>query len=272
MLKSYLKKYQLEKKKAFVVGGLGLIGKEITLALESVGAEVFVLELKQKKKKFLKYFKNKKKIHFIEFNAEKIKSAEKLIKNLVRSKNCPNIFINCSYPRTKNWGKSSFKNIILKNYEKNIQIQLNSYVWLSRIIANEMIKHKVPGSIILLSSIYGLYGQDLNKYKKTNMNENMTYPIIKSGVINFARQMCSYYGKYNIRVNTVCPGGLEGHAAGFSKKQNPTFLRNYLKRIPLKKMCKPQDVASAVLFLSSEASSYISGSNLVVDGGLTAAI
>ena len=90
---------------------------------------------------------------------------------------------------------------------------------------------------ILYGCTQNINSANFDKYKKTNMNENMTYPIIKSGVINFARQMCSYYGKYNIRVNTVCPGGLEGHAAGFSEKQNPTFLRNYLKRIPLKKMC-----------------------------------
>ena len=270
MLQNYIKKYQLNRKKAFVIGGVGLIGKEITTALGSAGAEVFVLDLKQKKKEFLKYFKNEKRIHFFGFNCEKISKAESFLKNLINLKGCPDVFVNCSYPRTKKWGKSSFKNIIFKNYKKNIHIHLNSYVWLSRLIGNEMIKNKVSGSIIMLSSIYGLFGQDLNKYEKTNMNENMTYSVIKSGIINFARQMCSYYGKYDIRVNTICPGGLEGHVAEISVKQNHIFLENYVKKVPLKRMCNPIDVASAVLFLSSEASSYISGSNLLIDGGLTA--
>ena len=99
------------------------------------------------------------------------------------------------------------------------------------------------------------------------MHENMTYSVIKGGIINFTRQIASYYGKYNIRINSISPGGLKGHIAGSRKKQSKKFLKNYTNKVPLKRMCSPDDVASAILFMSSDASSYITGSNLIIDGG-----
>ena len=86
-----------------------------------------------------------------------------------------------------------------------------------------MKKNKIRGSIILLSSIYGILGQDLNIYKGTKMTENVTYSVIKGGIVNFARQSSSYYGQFNIRVNSISPGGIKGHVAGSSKTQSKKF-------------------------------------------------
>ena len=99
------------------------------------------------------------------------------------------------------------------------------------------------------------------------MTENVTYSVIKGGIVNFARQSSSYYGQFNIRVNSISPGGIKGHVAGSGKTQSKKFLKNYVNKVPLKRMCSTEDVASAILFLSSDASSYITGSNLVIDGG-----
>ena len=115
-----------------------------------------------------------------------------------------------------------------------------------------------------MGSIYGIVGQDLNTYLGTDMKESMTYSIIKGGLTNLSRQMASYYGKFNIRINTVCPGGVE------DLKQTSMFKKNYSKKTPLKRLAKPHEVASAILFLSSDASSYITGTSLIVDGGWTA--
>ena len=82
--------------------------------------------------------------------------------------------------------------------------------------------------------------------------------------------MAAYYGKYNIRVNTICPGGLEGHIAGKAKTQPKKFKKQYSLQTPLKRMGKPEEIASSVLFLASEASSYITGTTFMVDGGWTA--
>ena len=152
---------------------------------------------------------------------------------------------------------------------KNIEIHMNSHAWLSKLVADKMVRNKIKGSIINMTSIYGLLGQDLNIYEKTSMKENMTYSIIKGGLINLTRQMASYYGKFGIRINSVCSGGLKGPAAGYSKVQEKKFIKNYEKKVPLKRMGNPEEIANVITFIASDASSYITGSNVVVDGGWT---
>jgi len=91
----------------------------------------------------------------------------------------------------------------------------------------------------------------------------MAYSIIKGGIVNFTRYLSSYFGKYNIRVNSICPGGIFDN-------QDPIFVENYEKKVPLNRMGKPEEIASVVLFLASDASSYITGATIMVDGGWTA--
>ena len=82
--------------------------------------------------------------------------------------------------------------------------------------------------------------------------------------------MASYYGQFGIRVNALCPGGLKGHVAGKSQQQNPLFKKQYSQKTPLKRLGKPEEIASTALFLASDASSYITGATIMVDGGWTA--
>ena len=133
-----------------------------------------------------------------------------------------------------------------------------------------MKKNKIKGSIIQLSSIYGVLGQNLNLYKSTKMQENLNYSIIKGGIVNFSRQLASIYGKYNIRVNTICPGGIEEENNINKKLQTNQFLRNYSNFCPMKRMGRPEDVAGSAIFLASKASSYITGSTFMIDGGWSA--
>ena len=153
--------------------------------------------------------------------------------------------------------------------EKNVEIHMNSYAWLARMFAEQMVKNKIKGSIINLNSIYGLLGQDLNIYYKTQMKENMPYSMIKGGLVNLTRQMASYYGRYGIRINSICSGGLKGHVAGKLRYQQKQFVKNYENKVPLKRLGDPDEVANVITFIASDASSYITGSNILVDGGWT---
>jgi NAD(P)-dependent dehydrogenase (short-subunit alcohol dehydrogenase family) len=132
-----------------------------------------------------------------------------------------------------------------------------------------MVKAKKKGSIVLTSSIYGEKPQDMSMYEGTNLRENVTYPVIKAGINNFVRQSAVYYGKYNIRINAVSPGGIEGPIAGHKEQQDEKFKINYINKTPLKRMTTPLDVANAVVFLSSDNSAYITGQILNVDGGIS---
>ena len=133
-----------------------------------------------------------------------------------------------------------------------------------------MKKNKVKGSIILLNSIYGKVAQDRNLYRKTNLNMNPVYATIKGGLITLIKNLSSYYGANGIRANTIVCGGIDAHIAGTKKKLNNIFKKRYSSKTLMNRMGNPSDITSAVLFLSSNASSYITGSELSVDGGYTA--
>jgi|TARA_B100002003_G_scaffold251403_1_gene294743 NAD(P)-dependent dehydrogenase (short-subunit alcohol dehydrogenase family) len=269
---SYIDKFRLDNKVAYVVGGLGLIGAEVTRALASVGAKVVVMDLKDKSEKSLESDLNREgyDVVFNHFDCSDLTHIDENFNAIFDEIEKMDIFVNCSYPRTEDWGQSSFKDITVKSYRENVDIHMNSYAWLAKRAADVMINNANGGSIIQFGSTYGVVGQDLTVYEGTEMGESMTYSAIKGGITNLTRTMASYYGKYNIRVNTLCPGGLVGHVAGKSDEQDPVFVKNYSKKTPLKRMGNPEEISTVAIFLASDAASYITGATIMVDGGWTA--
>ena len=266
-----MKKFRLDNLTAFVMGGLGLIGREVTYAIASAGARTIVLDLDTiKDKSFDKEMSVKEyDLIFHPFDCANIELLENNFSNLIQEFGSPTIFINCSYPRTEDWGKSSFSEVTINSFRENVDIHMNSYAWLARLAAEAMVKARNGGSIVQLGSIYGVLAQDLSVYEGTEMHENMSYAVIKGGITNLTRQMASYYGKYNIRINTVSPGGLVGHIKGKKQKQDSKFLKQYSSKVPLKRLGNSDEVANVVTFIASDAASYITGSNILVDGGWT---
>ena len=266
----YLRKFRLDNKTAFVFGGLGLIGQEVSKAFMSAGAKTIVLDLDTDRASVFEIDILKAKdydFHFNIFDCANVDNIDENFHILLEKYGAPDVFINCSYPRSADWAESSFRNNTFESLRKNVDIQMNSFIWLARLAAEAMAEAENGGSIIQLGSIYGIIGQDLTVYEGTDMQENMTYAAIKGGITSLTRQMASYYGQFNIRVNTLCPGGLEGHVAGKSSKQNPIFVKQYNKKTPLKRLGRAEEIGSVALFLSSDAASYITGATIMVDGG-----
>jgi len=169
--------------------------------------------------------------------------------------------VNNAYPRTSDWGEK-FENIKTSSWKSNIDMQLNSIFLFSQKVLPQMVNRKL-GSIINIGSIYGVVGPDFNVYENTELTMPAAYSAIKGGIINFTRYLASYYGKDNIRVNCVSPGGIFNN-------QVTEFVKNYEYKVPMKRMGNPEDISPAVSFLLSDESSYITGQNLIIDGGLTA--
>lgn len=268
----YMKKFQLNGKTAYIVGGLGLIGKEVAIAIASAGAKCVILDINDKAGKSFESELNSKgfDVNYYRLDCSDLDRIDENISIALDETESLDIFVNCSYPHTDSWGKSSFKCITLQSFRENVDIHMNSYAWLGMRAAEAMLNNADGGSIIQMGSIYGVLGQDLTVYEDTDMHENMTYAAIKGGIANLTRLMASYYGKFNIRVNTLCPGGLVGHVTGKSEKQSPVFVKNYCKKTPLKRLGNAEDIASSTLFLASDAASYITGATIMVDGGWTA--
>jgi NAD(P)-dependent dehydrogenase (short-subunit alcohol dehydrogenase family) len=256
--------FSLSNKTAFILGGQGLLGTEITKAVSAYDAKTIVLDVNEDDNCDLDDYIYKY------FDCTDLDSMEGNINSIIDKEGCPDIFINCSYPRTSDWVTNTFEDISLQSYQKNIDIHLNSFAWIARLIANKIVDANKEGSIIQLGSIYGVLGQDLTVYEGTDMKENMTYSIIKGGITNLTRQMASYYGRHKIRVNTISLGGITGPVAEKNSSQNPIFINQYNKKVPLGRLGEPSEAASAVLFLASDAASYITGATIMVDGGWTA--
>ena len=167
-------------------------------------------------------------------------------------------WVNNAYPRTKDWG-NKLEDVKFKSWQKNIDIHLNGYFLCCQKVL-ELMKKQRSGSVVNMSSIYGMLGPDFSIYQKTGMTNPVAYAAIKGGLINLTKYLASYFGEYNVRVNCVSPGGV-------FDAQPKVFVENYEAKVPLKRMAKPKDIAPSVAFLLSDDASYITGHNLVVDGG-----
>jgi NAD(P)-dependent dehydrogenase (short-subunit alcohol dehydrogenase family) len=170
-------------------------------------------------------------------------------------------WINNAYPRTKDWG-ARFEDIDPDSWRKNVDMQMNSYFVCCQEVLKIM-KKQNRGSIVNIASIYGVVGNDFTLYEEYNGTSPAAYSAIKGGLISFTRYLASYYGPSGIRINCVSPGGIFDN-------QQPSFVARYEAKVPLRRMGNPDDIAPAVSFLISDEAKYITGQNLIVDGGWTA--
>jgi NAD(P)-dependent dehydrogenase (short-subunit alcohol dehydrogenase family) len=133
----------------------------------------------------------------------------------------------------------------------------------TQVFAEQMVAQGHGGSIVNISSIYGVVGPTFPIYKGLEMTSPPDYSFAKGGVINFTRYLATHYAQYGIRVNCISPGGYYGG-------QPEEFVRNYEQRTPLGRMALWNDLKGAAVFLASDAAQYVTGQNLAVDGGWTA--
>ena len=245
-------KNRLEKKIIIITGGNGLLGSAIIEKLIVDGAFVINLDINHKTNESLSN---------IECDITNQESVDNSLNLIINKYEKIDGLVNNAYPRTQDWG-NKFEDIKLDSWKKNIDWQLNSYFYMSQQVAVQMAKQK-SGSIINIASIYGVIGPDFTVYDGTNMTMPAGYAAIKGGLINLTRYMASYFGPHKVRVNTVSPGGIFDN-------QNISFVENYEKKVPLRRMGLPEDITPSVSFLLSDESKYITGQNLIVDGGWTA--
>ena len=269
--------FNLKNKVIVITGGAGFLGSEFSSILSDIGAIPIILDINATSIKLLKrkFIKKRQKGFFflVDLNDEnKVNSAINLIIKKHRRIDC---LINAAGLTGQNMLKSNsnfFEKIEkydFKLWQKSLNENLSSTFITIKSVANHMLKRQ-KGSIINIASDVGVISPDhriyeANKkfnYKGVNFNTPMSYSVAKSGIISMTRYLATYWAKKGIRVNCISP-------AGVYKKHDKKFVEQLSQRIPLGRMAKPYELNGAIVYLCSNASSFVTGHNLVVDGGRT---
>jgi NAD(P)-dependent dehydrogenase (short-subunit alcohol dehydrogenase family) len=262
--------FSLKNKTAIVTGALGLIGKEHCKALNEAGANVIVADINEIKCiEFAKSLQTKS-LGF-ELDVTNPDSIKKLRDEALNQFEHIDILVNNAAindmfedPKAAT-EQSKFENYPLELWQKSIDVNLTGVFLCSQILGTEMAKQK-SGSIINIASTYGITAPDQSLYIKEDGTQSFfkppAYSATKGAVIMFTKYLAAYWGKNGVRVNTLTPGGVENN-------QDEFFIEKYSAKTPLEKMAKPSDYKGALIFLASDASSYMTGANLIVDGGWT---
>ncbi|MDE3250895.1 MAG: SDR family oxidoreductase [Bacteroidota bacterium] len=242
----------LENKIIVVTGGSGLLGKAIVAKIREQGGIAVNADMSCSDT-----------LHDdgIRTDVTNRESIEQMLRSVIEGYGRLDGLVNSAYPRTKDWG-NAFDKIDPASWQRNVEMQLNSIFSVCQLTLPVMQRQQF-GSIVNIASIYGVVGPDFSVYEGTPMTMPAAYAAIKGGLINFTRYLSSYAGHTNVRVNCVSPGGIfDG--------QPVRFVEQYSRKVPMKRMGTPVEIAGPVCFLLSDDASYITGHNLLVDGGWTA--
>lgn len=259
----------VQNKVIIIFGGCGLLGSEFTKHLILQGAKICVADLSITKFKnsFIDFNKN---LLFVKVNVLKKQSLDKCIKKVLNKFKKIDVVINASAmnaPFDKKFNKKQFSSITnypLNLWRKSLDINLTGAL----LIAQTVIKYfeqKKKGHLINIGSNYGLVAPDQSIYKekgKQNFYKPADYIVSKFGIIGLNKYLAAYFKNTKIRFNLLTPSGVE-------YKQSRIFKRNYSRKTLLNRMSQKNEYNGAIQFLCSDASSYMTGSNLIIDGGWT---
>ncbi len=262
--------FSLKGKTAIVTGGLGLIGKKHCEALASAGANVFVCDMDKNMCADFAATLQTESFGFpldVTFSGSIISLRDYVISKfgkidiLVNNAAINDMVENPHHD--PELGK--FENYPLDLWNKAINVNLTGVFLCSQILGSSMAT-RGKGTIINIASTYGVVAPDQSIYKKPDGSQvffkSPVYPATKGAVIAFTKFLASYWGAAGVRANTLSPGGvLNG--------QEEYFVNNYSLRTLLGRMANPADYQGAIVFLASDASEYMTGANLIVDGGWT---
>jgi NAD(P)-dependent dehydrogenase (short-subunit alcohol dehydrogenase family) len=270
--------FDVSDKVVVITGGLGQIGAEFVKEFHARGSKVAVLSrsaTKEKAEKVLgKEIANSATIALCSVDITKKASISEALATIAKLWGAPDVLINNAgidtQPSAPPEVSGPFELFPEEVFREVVDTNLIGTFLMTQAVGAMMVEAKKGGSIINIGSIYGMVSpvQDIYAYKKEQTGVAFIKPVAycaaKSGIYNLTRYCATYWGKAGIRVNTFTPSGV------WRETQDPTFQKNYCERMPMGRMAQADEYNGSMIFLASDASKYMTGSNLVVDGGWTA--
>lgn len=274
-------KFDLTGKVALVVGGRGFLGRRLADALSEFGAQVYAADLPDlspaaSSDSTTPPTQPLSTVIQKDVDVTDEESVRRLVSDVTNDGTSIDILVYGATTKPKDFYKP-FTECELQGWQTVLRVELDGLFLVAREVGRLMETTR-GGSIILLSSIYGIVGNDQRIYAGSNLPSlyagvdttkgqrtysHAVYAAAKGGVISFARYLAAYWGEYGVRVNSISPGGL-AHPG-----ENEEFVRRYTERVPLGRKADVDEISGTVVYLASDASSYVTGHNLVVDGGWT---
>jgi NAD(P)-dependent dehydrogenase (short-subunit alcohol dehydrogenase family) len=273
MMVSHKEKFDLKNKVAIVTGGAGILGQHFCAGLAESGAIVVVADLQEDKAVEFAYTLERKynrKSFGIGCNVSDPQSVQSMLSQVLLQFGEVNILHNNAAGKSDDLAAffAPFEEYSLEEWRKIMAVNLDGMFLMAQAVGKQMVIQGKGGSIIQTASIYGVMGPDHRIYEGSfylgrEINTPAVYSASKAGVIGLTRHLATYWADKGIRVNTLTPGGTESG-------QNNEFKNRYSARIPMGRMANADEMVGALLYLASDASSYVTGQNIIVDGGLNA--
>ena len=258
--------FDVSGKTIIITGAAGLLGTEYAKGLSKEGANIVLADLDLKRCKEISLELEKKysvKTLALNLDLTKKSSIKNMVKKVMKKYGKIDVLINnAAYQGDDKLRTIPFEELPLESWNKAIDVNLTGIFLCCQEIGKIMVKQK-KGVIINISSTYGIVAPDQRIYGKSRQNSAIFYAATKSAVLNLTRYLAAYWQGKGIRVNTLSPGGVE-------RNQEANFKRKYSEKTMLGRMAKKDEYVGPIIFLASDASSYMTGSNLIVDGGWTA--
>lgn len=256
-----LDQFSLQGRIALVTGGAGpLFGRSISKALAEAGATLITASRSlQKNLAFAEELRKEDLLaHGLELDITDTGSIHRLHDQVIEQFGRLDILVNSALTPVG----GGFETQTSEDWLQSARGDMAGLLTICQAFIREMARTR-RGSIINIASIYGVVGNDPGIYEGTDLLQAPNYNFVKAGMINFTRYLANYYGKVGVRANCISPGG-------YFNNQPELFVKNYCKRVPVGRMMHHGDIQGAVVFLASDASEYVTGANLMVDGGWTA--
>jgi 2-deoxy-D-gluconate 3-dehydrogenase len=269
-------KFDLTGRVAIVTGGVGLLGAEFCRTLAEAGAAVVVVDVNESASQETADTLTRSGYKSLAVPADitKPNSVNAIVDKVVSTFGQLDILVNSAAldPKfdpdaiKKGITPGAFEDYPLDNWNAALNVNLTGMFLVTQACVKQMLTQGKKGSIINICSTYGLNGPDQSIYVKDGERvafKPVYYTVTKAGVLGFTKYLAAYYAGTEIRVNALTPGGVFNNHEDY-------FVRNYSAKTILGRMAKKDEMNGALLFLASDASSYMTGNNLIVDGGWTA--